>query len=206
MAGRVVGGTGRRWMGRKSKAGRVAAGIFGGWALRGIGYGTEFGGAKLEAGAAEAYQRDVDKAKAKAKGATLATQRAMQMSPLPSVRAGATLAAVEDGNIKELRETRGFGNEEIEKILKETLRILPTLFKDLKDAFPALGAKIAAEEKVSLNEALAKQAGVFMDASDIKKFGTLAEKIRATVKPSKMENWTGEEMEAALRSTVFHEI
>ena len=205
MAGGVVGGAGKWMMERKSKAGRIAAGIFGGYALRGIGYGTEFGGAKLEAGAVEAYQRDVDKAKAKAKGATPSTKRAMQMSPFPSVRIGATQAAVEDGNIKELRETRGLENKEIEKILKETLRILPSLFKDLKDAFPGLSAKIAAEEKVSLNEALAKQAGVFIDAGDIKRFGTLAEKIRATVKPSKMENWTGGEMEAALRSTAFHE-
>ena len=189
-----------KWHGVK-QAGRA----LGGWAVRPIGYGVQFGGAKLEAQAAEAKKRDIEKAKAKAKGATPATQRAMLMSPFPSVQAGAMQAAVEDGNIKELRETRDFGNEEIEKILGKTLNILPSLFKDLKDAFPELGAKIAAQEKVSLNEPLAKQAGVFMDADDIKRFGTLAEKIRATVKPSKMENWTGEEMKAALHSRTFHE-
>lgn len=195
-----------KWMGmgkRKTKAGKVVAGI-GGWALRGIGYGVGIGGAKLEAQATESYERDVKEARAKAKGATLATQHAMLMSPFPSVRTGALQAAIEDKKIKGLRETMSLGNEEITKILRKTLRTSPSLFRDLKDALPELAAKAAAKEKISLNEPLARQAGVFMDVDDIKKFETLAEKIRATVKPSKMENWNDEQMKAALRSTVFH--
>ncbi len=174
------------------------------WAMRGTGATRQ-----LSAGAAEAYREDIEKAEKEAKGKSLEKQFAGLKSKLPSVRIGYLRAAIKDKNIKDIRNLPNFKENDIEKVMKQTLRMSPSMFGDMRDEFPKLATKLAGpiEEggMKKLSPFTLKRAGIDFGPEDREAgFENLFEKIIGTIKPSKIEQWDFSTMKEAAQSKAAH--
>lgn len=207
-AGKAIGRAGKRLMekgeAKFGKPGKVLAGAFGGYAVRGLGYGIQKGGLKLGAQAVESFKKGVEEGKKKAKGKSIDTQHDLIKGMLPEQRIGGLLAAIEDENIKDLIKIKGLTNEKIKSIMRETLDLMPSMFKDMRDAFPKMTEEMVGKQAEYLKEIPARRAGVFMDEDDIRDFKTLSNKIVADIKPKKVAQWTTATMQEIVKEEAFH--
>jgi len=111
---------------------------------------------------------------------------------------------LEDENIKDLIKIKGLTNEKINSIMRETLGLIPSVFKDMRDAFPKMTEKMVGKQAEYLKEIPARRAGVFMDEDDIRDFKTLSNKIVADIKPKKVAQWTTATMQEIVKEETFH--
>lgn len=175
-------------------------------------------GRALTAGVSEKDSDEIKKTEKEMSGKTLDAKEKILRGINKNERIGTLRASIKDKDINDLIETKAIRNREIKKTMKETIETNPSFFKDMKDAFPKLAEEIGNEMNKEINELRGrgrdkaaeaqeqrqKIGGIDFDEKDRKDYITLSEKIMATIKPSKMENWSRQTMEEALNSETVH--
>ena len=88
--------------------------------------------------------------------------------------------------------------------MRDALKFFPSVFKTLAKSEIKIAEKIVGETGKNINDILAKQAGIFMDEKDIKKYKTVSQKLASTASEKDISKWSEETMKTALSSEVFH--
>ncbi|GAH99037.1 unnamed protein product [marine sediment metagenome] len=200
----------RKWIGeglgmtaesieKSGKEGKMA-----GWAARPIGGAIGWSGRKLVAQVAGREREEIEKAEKEAEGKSFEEQLALAKSPIASRRVGALHKIYEKGDIDKFTKATGFSKEDKEKIMQDALKFFPGRFKDLAKSEAETAQKIVGKFGEKIDQESAIRAGVYMGSDDIKKFGTLAEKLVSTSSEKNMSKWSEDTMRFALTSEVFH--
>ncbi len=154
----------------------------------------------------ERHEREeAEDAKKKAKGKSFGEQDALLHSLNATTRIQTLQTIIEEGNIDKLGKATGFSKKDEEKIMRDTLKFFPSLFKNLAKSEIKIAEKIVGKTGKDINDNLAKKAGIFMDEKDIKKYKTVSQKLASTASEKDISKWSEETMKTALSSKVFHE-
>jgi len=171
------------------------------WAMRKTGASRA-----LTSSAAEAYRKDIEKAKKEAKEASNEKLYAMAKSISSARRIAALETAIEKNKIGALRGL-GLTDADIKKTMEKSLKISPDSFRKFRNAEPRLAQNIvgATKEEIEKNVGrLAKRIGVDISEEEAKEFNTLEEKLMATAKPNDIKQWSNDTIRRALQSESFH--
>jgi len=149
-------------------------------------------------------REEAEAAKKQAKGKSFREQDALLHSSKAVTRVETLKTVIEEGNIDKLGKATGFSRENKEKIMRDALNLFPSVFKNLAKSEIKIAEKIVGKTGKKISDVLAKEAGVFMDGSDIKKYKTISQKLASTSSEKDISKWSKETMNTALESEVFH--